>query len=158
MNQRLSRIARDTSMLEASVLRSFQKSFCSNILLTMKMKNSMSMLSNGHFASLSLRKQKLIQNKIRALVFNQFEQLDALVPRTPEYAYLDMVRTNKWAGNLSLRDARLILKEWRTGRRNPAAVSLGTLGGKSKSRAKIKAAKLNGKKGGRPKKLIGDNK
>lgn len=33
---------------------------------------------------------------------------------------------------------------------NPHAVELGRLGGKSKSKAKALAAKLNGKKGGRP--------
>ena len=37
------------------------------------------------------------------------------------------------------------------------AVCLGRLGGKSKSPAKIEAAKLNGKKGGRPKKLTMKN-
>lgn len=36
--------------------------------------------------------------------------------------------------------------------KNPAAVSLGALGGKSTSEAKKKAAQINGKKGGRPKK------
>lgn len=37
--------------------------------------------------------------------------------------------------------------------KNPAAVALGSLGGKSKSDAKKAAAQLNGKKGGRPKKV-----
>lgn len=35
--------------------------------------------------------------------------------------------------------------------KNPAAVALGTLGGKSTSDAKKAAARLNGKKGGYPK-------
>ena len=35
--------------------------------------------------------------------------------------------------------------------KNPAAVALGRLGGSAKSEAKAKAARLNGKKGGRPK-------
>lgn len=35
--------------------------------------------------------------------------------------------------------------------KNPAAVALGSLGGKSKSEAKKAAAKENGKKGGYPK-------
>ena len=35
--------------------------------------------------------------------------------------------------------------------KNPAAVALGTLGGKSKTRAKITASRKNGKLGGRPK-------
>ena len=35
--------------------------------------------------------------------------------------------------------------------KNPAAVSLGKLGGKSKSAAKIAAIAINAKKGGRPK-------
>jgi len=35
--------------------------------------------------------------------------------------------------------------------KNPAAVALGTLGGKKTSEAKKLAAKLNGKKGGKPK-------
>lgn len=35
---------------------------------------------------------------------------------------------------------------------NKAAAALGRLGGKAKSAAKIAAARLNGKKGGRPKK------
>jgi len=39
--------------------------------------------------------------------------------------------------------------------KNPAAVSLGKLGGKSTSEAKQAAARANGKKGGRPK--TGDN-
>lgn len=34
--------------------------------------------------------------------------------------------------------------------KNQAAVALGTLGGKSKSEAKAKAARLNGLKGGKP--------
>jgi hypothetical protein len=38
--------------------------------------------------------------------------------------------------------------------KNPAAVALGTLGGKSTSEAKKAAARLNGKKGGRKKVLI----
>jgi hypothetical protein len=36
--------------------------------------------------------------------------------------------------------------------KNQAAVELGRLGGKSKSEKKAAAARLNGKKGGRPKK------
>jgi len=36
--------------------------------------------------------------------------------------------------------------------KNPAAVELGRLGGKATSEAKRKAARKNGKKGGRPKK------
>ncbi len=36
-------------------------------------------------------------------------------------------------------------------RKNPAAIALGKLGGKVKSAAKAKAARLNGRKGGRPK-------
>ena len=36
--------------------------------------------------------------------------------------------------------------------KNPHAVKLGALGGKSKTPAKIAASKKNGKKGGRPKK------
>ena len=39
-------------------------------------------------------------------------------------------------------------------KRNPAAVALGALGGRSKSKKKIEASRLNGKKGGRPKKII----
>ena len=35
-------------------------------------------------------------------------------------------------------------------KKNPAAVSLGRLGGKQSSEAKTKAARRNGKKGGRP--------
>lgn len=35
--------------------------------------------------------------------------------------------------------------------KNPAAVALGKLGGLSKSEAKAKASRENGKKGGRPK-------
>lgn len=35
--------------------------------------------------------------------------------------------------------------------KNPHAVELGRLGGKSKSKAKAKAARENGKKGGKPK-------
>lgn len=35
---------------------------------------------------------------------------------------------------------------------NPHAVALGRLGGKAKTPAKSAAAKINGKKGGRPKK------
>lgn len=37
-------------------------------------------------------------------------------------------------------------------KKNPAAVALGKLGGKKTSEAKAAAAKLNGKRGGRPKK------
>lgn len=36
--------------------------------------------------------------------------------------------------------------------KNPAAVTLGTLGGKKKSEAKTLAVRKNGRKGGRPKK------
>ena len=36
--------------------------------------------------------------------------------------------------------------------KNPAAVALGTLGGRVKSERKAAAARLNGKKGGRPRK------
>jgi hypothetical protein len=36
--------------------------------------------------------------------------------------------------------------------KNPAAVALGTLGGRVKSERKAAAARLNGKRGGRPKK------
>lgn len=36
-------------------------------------------------------------------------------------------------------------------RKNPAAVALGTLGGRAKSEAKTKAARENAKKGGWPK-------
>lgn len=36
--------------------------------------------------------------------------------------------------------------------KNPAAVALGKLGGRATSNAKTKAARENGKKGGRPKK------
>jgi hypothetical protein len=43
-------------------------------------------------------------------------------------------------------------------RKNPAAVALGRLGGekggRSTSRAKVEAARKNGKKGGRPKKAV----
>lgn len=35
--------------------------------------------------------------------------------------------------------------------KNPAAVALGTLGGKAKSKKKSKSSAENGKKGGRPK-------
>ncbi len=38
-------------------------------------------------------------------------------------------------------------------KKNPFAVALGRLGGKSDSPAKIAAAKANGAKGGRPKKI-----
>jgi hypothetical protein len=38
-------------------------------------------------------------------------------------------------------------------RKNPAAVALGKLGGASKSRKKVAAARKNGKLGGRPKKV-----
>lgn len=41
--------------------------------------------------------------------------------------------------------------------KNPAAVALGTLGGKSTSEAKRKASAENGKKGGRPKKKTVEN-
>lgn len=34
--------------------------------------------------------------------------------------------------------------------KNPHAVALGKLGGKAKSNAKVEAARLNGRKGGRP--------
>ena len=37
--------------------------------------------------------------------------------------------------------------------KNPAAVALGKIGGKVKSAAKTKAARKNGKLGGRPKKV-----
>jgi hypothetical protein len=37
--------------------------------------------------------------------------------------------------------------------KNPHAVALGRLGGKAISKAKTKAARTNGKKGGRPKKM-----
>lgn len=37
---------------------------------------------------------------------------------------------------------------------NKAAQQLGKLGGQVKSEAKTKAARLNGKKGGRPKKIL----
>lgn len=36
--------------------------------------------------------------------------------------------------------------------KNPAAVALGALGGRAKSARKTKAARLNGRKGGRPRK------
>lgn len=39
-----------------------------------------------------------------------------------------------------------------THRKNPAAVSLGRLGGSAKSAAKTDAARANGKRGGRPRK------
>lgn len=39
--------------------------------------------------------------------------------------------------------------------KNPHAVALGKLGGRSKSEAKVSASRANGKKGGRPKKLEG---
>jgi hypothetical protein len=39
-------------------------------------------------------------------------------------------------------------------RKNPAAVALGRLGGKSTSEAKADAARRNGKRGGRPPKQI----
>lgn len=38
--------------------------------------------------------------------------------------------------------------------KNPAAVSLGKLGGKVKSKKKAQSSRENGKKGGRPKKII----
>jgi len=37
--------------------------------------------------------------------------------------------------------------------KNPAAVALGSLGGSKKSKRKAAAARKNGKKGGRPKKI-----
>jgi hypothetical protein len=37
--------------------------------------------------------------------------------------------------------------------KNPHAVALGRLGGSKKTKAKEEAARLNGKKGGRPKKI-----
>lgn len=40
-----------------------------------------------------------------------------------------------------------------TKEKNPAAVALGKRGGEKKSRKKADAAKTNGKKGGRPKKV-----
>lgn len=40
------------------------------------------------------------------------------------------------------------------GGKNPFAVNLGKLGGKSNSLLKVNASKENGKKGGRPKKII----
>lgn len=39
-------------------------------------------------------------------------------------------------------------------KKNPHAVALGRLGGKVVSKAKTKAARANGKKGGRPKKVV----
>jgi hypothetical protein len=39
-------------------------------------------------------------------------------------------------------------------RKNPAAVALGRKGGKARSEAKADAARVNGQKGGRPKKVI----
>lgn len=36
--------------------------------------------------------------------------------------------------------------------KNPHAVELGRLGGKRKSKAKVEAARINGQKGGRPRK------
>jgi hypothetical protein len=41
--------------------------------------------------------------------------------------------------------------------KNPAAVALGSLGGRVKSPKKTAASRKNGKKGGRPKKIIGTN-
>lgn len=38
--------------------------------------------------------------------------------------------------------------------KNPAAIALGTLGGKSKSKKKTAAARVNGRLGGRPKKTV----
>lgn len=38
--------------------------------------------------------------------------------------------------------------------KNPAAVALGALGGRVKSQRKADAARLNGKKGGRPRKVV----
>jgi hypothetical protein len=40
--------------------------------------------------------------------------------------------------------------------KNPAAVALGRLGGRVRSAAKAEAARLNGRKGGRPKKAKTD--
>jgi hypothetical protein len=40
-----------------------------------------------------------------------------------------------------------------TKRKNPAAVALGRRGGKSKSTAKVEAARANGRKGGYPPKF-----
>lgn len=38
--------------------------------------------------------------------------------------------------------------------KNPAAVALGSLGGKAKSDKKAQSSRKNGKKGGRPKKVF----
>lgn len=84
---------------------------------------------------------------IRAAIYEQFDQLSQLVPTTPEYVYINMVRTNTWAGKLSLPDARRVLKEWRESRKNLAAVALGEI----KTEKKAAAARKNGKLGGRPK-------
>lgn len=42
--------------------------------------------------------------------------------------------------------------------KNPAAVALGALGGRATSKKKAEAARRNGKKGGRPKKIKRSNK
>jgi len=39
-------------------------------------------------------------------------------------------------------------------KKNPAAVALGRLGGRPKTAAKARAARENGKKGGRPRKQV----
>jgi len=41
--------------------------------------------------------------------------------------------------------------------KNPAAVALGSLGGRARSKKKAAAARKNGKKGGRPKKIKSTN-
>lgn len=41
-------------------------------------------------------------------------------------------------------------------RKNPAAVALGKMGGQARSPAKADAARENGKRGGRPKKVTAD--
>lgn len=40
--------------------------------------------------------------------------------------------------------------------KNPAAVALGKLGGAKKSKRKAEASQANGKKGGRPKNIVGN--